>query len=266
MPAINRNITRTIKNTTETTIETQSPSATTLAFNLQTTDNFYIGFKKPFTTRYFCLDTVNATTSIVSIAYWDGDSFEAVEDVIDQTIGFTESGFISWENKTDWRVVAQPGVADVELFWIRLTVSVNLDSGTLLQSVLNLFNDDVMLRQYYPELLSDARWLPPGRTTFIDQFLAAKNLVVQRLKRDQIIDDESQIIDINEVAIAAVYASAHIIFNPISPDEVDRERSKDAKDLMNSELNGVRLDLDLDDTGTIDEGEKDVGNIVFTRG
>lgn len=269
MSAINRNVTRTIKNTTESTYQTQSPSASTLAFNLTTSDAFYIGFKKPFTTRYFQLGTANVSQVTLSIKYWNGTAYTAVEDVIDQTLGLTQSGFISWENLTDWEKVAQTGVADEELYWIKLTVGSSLDAGCTLQSVLNLFCDATMLREYYPELVSDTSYLPPGRSDFMEQFVAGKNRVVQRLKKDKVIEDESQIVDINEVAIAAVHASAYAILiglATLAGDEVSQNRAQMALDSMNQELDSQPLDLDVDDSGIIEDDEKQVGSVVLTRG
>ena len=269
MSAVNRNVTRTIKNSTETTSQTQSVSATTLAFNLTTSEKFYIGFKQPFSTRYFQFGTANASAVTVTLKYWDGATYSTVEDLIDQTAGFTQSGFVSWKNQTDWEKKAQTGISDEELYWIEVTVGTNLDAGCTLQGLVNIFNDSNMLREYYPELVSDTSYLPPSRNDFMEQFVAAKNLVVTRLKKDGIIEDESQIIDINEVAIASVHASAYIILNALATldgSEVAKERAAMALESMNQELNEVKLDLDLDNTGIIEEDEEEVGNIVLTRG
>lgn len=269
MPAINRNVTRTIKVSTETTRQTQSVSGTTLAFNLLTTEKFYVGFYKPFTTRYFSFSTANATAVTVTAKYWDGTTYRVVEDLVDQTVGFTQSGFISWENLSGWEKKAQTGVADEELYWMEFSVGTNLDAGCTLQSVVNIFCDSTMLREYYPELVSDTSYLPPGRTDFMEQFVAAKNRVVQRLKKDGIIEDESQIIDINEVAVAATHATAYVILSGLAVlagDEASQKRADMALDAMNQELNEVKLDLDLDDSGIIEDDEKEVGNTVLTRG
>lgn len=269
MPAVNRNVTRTIKNTTETTRQTQSVSATTLAFNLTTTDEFYIGFKKPFTTRYLAFGTANAAAVTVTVKYWNGTAYAAVEDLVDQTVGFTQSGFLSWKNASDWEKVAQSGVGDEELYWVEVTVGTNLDAGCTLQSVTNLFCDSTMLREYYPELVSDTSYLPPSRSDFMEQFVAAKNLVVSRLKKDGILEDESQIIDINEVAIASVHATAYVILSGLATlagDEAAQKRADMALDSMNQELNEVKLDLDIDNSGIIEADEEEVGNVVWTRG
>lgn len=265
MSAILRNITRTIKNTTETTLQTNSTSADALAFVLLTTDAFYIGASYKFASRYLELGTVNTNPSSLSIKYWNGSSYTAVSDPIDQTLGLTRDGFISWENESDWQKKVQTGVP-IELYWIELTVTADLSAGTTLQSLTNLFCDDVLLRSYYPEVVANTRYLPPGRNNFMDQYVAAKDLVTLRLKQDGIIDDESEILDINEVAVAAVHATAWIILHPIAVDDGDITRAKEAFDNFNRELNKVKLDLDLDNSGVIDDIEKDIGNVFIMRG
>lgn len=266
MSLIRRNVTRTIKNSTETTAQSSTPASSALAFNLQTTDAFYVGYNKPFACRHFNLAVVNSVSSTVSVKYWDGTTWTAVEDLVDQTTGFTASGFISWVNANDWTLYALTPVTDVELYWVKITVSVNLHASTSLQSVLNLFSDDNLLRAYYPELITDTRYLPSSRTDFMEQYLAAKDLVVTRLKQSRILDDESQIIDPNEVAVAATHAAAWIIQSPIARAEGDREAADKAYSQMEAELKLVRFDLDLDNTGIIEEVEKEVGNYFLARG
>lgn len=255
---IYRNRIRTVKNSTETTLETSTISSSTVAFALTTSDYFYVGFHKPFTTRYFQLGTVNSNSITVTVSYWNGTTWTATEDKVDQTLGFTQSGFISWQNNSDWSKKALSPITDVELYWVRLSVSGSLSAGTALQSVLNLFSDDILLRTYYPELLSDSRYLPPNRTNFLEQHEAAKNLVVLRLQQKHAIETESQIIDINEVAVAAVHACAYIILNPIATNDETRERANEAYKAFDNELELSRTSFDVDDTGIITTLEEKV--------
>ena len=266
MSVINRNITRTILDSTETTLQTRSPSSDTLTFELTSSSKFYVGFNYRFTTRYFHFDTLNTTQRTISVKYWNGTAYAAVEDLIDQTLGFTRSGFISWANLSDWVEYAQSPLSDKELYWIEVTVNDSLDAGTKLQSVLNLFSDDDLVRSYYPELISDARYLPPGRDDFIEQHVAAKDLTVLRLKQDGLIEHEGQIIDINEVAVSAVHAFRWIVLNPIAKDDSDKESADKAYDNFIRELNRVKIDVDFDESGIIEEDEEKAGNIVIIRG
>jgi hypothetical protein len=266
MSAILRRITRSILNATEVTYKTDSTSADALSFVLTISDALYLGADKPFASRYFNFATVNTNSVSITIKYWDGSAYVAVEDPIDQTLGFTRSGFVSWQNPGGWTAKVQSGVPVQELYWIKIEVSGSLSAGTSLQSITNLFCDDVLLRSYYPEVVANSRYLPPGRSNFMDQLVAGKDLVALRLKQDGIIEDESEILDINEVAVAATHATAWIILSPIAVDEGDKERAKDAFDSFNRELNKVKLDLDFDNSGHIEDTEKNQGHIFIMRG
>lgn len=265
MSLIRRNATRTILSGAEKTHLTDTPSADTLAFNLTTSSEFYIGFRKPFAARYFAMGTVNAVAATVTLKYWNGSEWASVKDLVDQTLGFSKSGFMAWENEDDWEPKNIDPISDEDnqLYWIQLTVSSNLTSGATLQAVLNLFCDDDLLAQYYPELINDERYLPEGASTFLAQYVAAKDLVVTRLKKAKGITDESQILDPNDVALAAVHAAAYIIMRPIADTDQDRQRAKDAEDEMNKELNNVPIRVDADDSGTFSQSEKEPEGTYF---
>ena len=204
----------------------------------------------------------------ITLKLWDGDAFATeAEDVIDGTEGFTRSGFLSWQvpEATPWRLKKQDPIDDKDLYWVELAVGTNMDAGAQLQLLTNLFTNDELVSAYYPELISDARYLPPGETSFIKQHIAAKDLIVTRLKKSKILRDESQIIDINEVAIAGIHAFAWIVLNPIAIDDDEEDRAKKAFDAMRSELSDISFDLDFDNSGRIEEVEKDAGNIIIPR-
>jgi len=263
MSAINKNITRTILNSTEKTLYTASASADTLSFALTTSDAFYVGYKDKFQSRYFLMSTVSAGSATLTVKYWNGTAYTAVTDLVDQTLGFTRNGFISWTNENDWDLKAQTGVTE-ELYWIEITVSATLTSAVL-QCVENIFCDSVLLRSYYPEIVSDTAYLPPGRSDFMEQYIAAKDLVVTRLKQDKIIENEAQILDINEVAVAATHATAWIILNPIARDDGDKERAANMFKDFNRELTNSKKSFDFDNSGVIDDNEKNVGTVFIAR-
>lgn len=264
MSIVNKNITRTLLNSVEKTLQTASASADALALVMTTSDKLYLGFREKFQTRYFLFATANTNAATLTVKYWDGSAYAEVADVVDQTIGFTRSGFLSWDNIDGWQKNVQLGIT-TELYWIEITVSANLSGGTSLQCIENIFCDETLLRSYYPELVSNTSYLPSGRTSWMEQFIAAKDLVVLRLKQDDIIDDESQVLDVNEVCVAAVHATAWIIINPIARDEGDKERAKQMFNDFNRELNASKKSFDFDNSGKVDEAEKNMGTVFISR-
>ena len=260
---IHRNVTRVLDNTTEVTSTLQNLNSSTVDFVQTTGDFLYIGFQGKFSARYFDLGTVNSNSSTVAIEQWSGSDWVAVKDVVDQTSGFTQSGFISWVNNDQWQTKAQTPVTDREIYWVRLSVSADLSAGTTLQSLTNLYSDDSLLRIYYPEIVSDGRYLPSGRTDFLEQHRAAKDLCVLRLKQRRVIDDESQIIDINPIAVAAVHACALSILRPIEQDGEFIDRVEAA---FNQEINRLDFGVDKDNSGIVSEAErKNVGYTDIIR-
>lgn len=263
---VRRNITRCVLNSSEITDSTSTPTSTAEAFVLTTSDSLYVGFKKPFAYRYFQLGTVNSNSVTLTVSYWDGSSWSDVKDLIDETEGFTKSGYISWQNQTDFDDVKLSPISDVDLYFVRIQVSASLSAGTTLQWVGNTYVTDALLEDYYPELIEDSRWLPPNETSFLRQYVRATDLVTRRLKADGIITDESQVIDPNEVDLAAAHAAAYIIVNGVARSEEERDYAKSLIDSMNAELNKVKLDLDFDGSGIIEEDEKNEGDIFIPRG
>ncbi len=263
---INRRVTRTILETTETTSETQSLSSDALAFVLTDAQKFYVGFQGRFASRHFAMGTANTNAATLTVKYWDGTAFTAVEDLLDQTDGMTKSGFISWQNVQDWVTVEQTPVDDVALYWIEITTDTTFSVGTTLQSVITLFSDDEMLRIFYPELINDATYLPAGRTDFLEQHNAARIKVLRRLKQRNKIQDDEQIIDVNEVAEASVHCAAWMILNPIARSESDQELRDEAFENFEREIRESDIRPDLNKDGVVVEAEREiVRTAIITR-
>jgi len=259
---INRDLTRTILNTTETTQSTSLIGGSALDLVLTTTDYFYVGYHGKFSTRYIEINTANTNASTMSVDYWDGTLWSPVDDLLDQTNNggktFAQSGFISWINKTDWKKRSLTGIdTDVELFWVRISVSADLSAGTKIYSVSNLFSDDGMLSEFYPELVSDTRWLPTGQTNFLKQHHAAKNLIISKLKQRNMIEAESNIIDINPVSIASIHACSMLILTPVATTEAMLEFYNRAKEAFDSELKNININIDVNQDGVVSDFEKE---------
>ncbi len=257
---------RSIYNATEATSKTDSIASDALAFVFTTAEALYLGFHEKFACRYFYLGTLNTNAAVLTIKYWDGSAYSPVEDKVDQTEGLTKSGWLSWKNVSGWAKSTQAPVVDEQLYWIKITTSANFSAGTTIKAILNLFSDAVLLREYYPELISDTRYLPSDRTDFIEQYHAAKNMVVQELIRIDKIKDESQVLNPEVVAIASAHASAYCILNGIpnaSEDLIARKKAVFAD--FEFWIERSKLSLDLDNSGELEEVEENVGTQFFVR-
>lgn len=259
---INRRVTRVVLNTAEITGFLSAANGADYVLALDTPDALYLGFQGKFASRYIQVGTApNDVASDLSVEYWDGSTWNGVDDLVDQTsvggVTLAQSGFISWQNKEDWKASSQAGVdLDIELYWVKLTVSVALNVATTIKSILNIYSDDTLLRMYFPELISDANYLPSGKTNFLDQHIAAKDLVVLRLKQRKIIESEAQIIEANDVSIAAVYAAAMLLLQPIATSESTKTLLEMAKEGFDSEISKVSFAVDSNESGLISDAER----------
>lgn len=248
-----RRVTRCIFSGAEITQSTQDPTGNSTAFVMTTADFLYVGFPGKFAARHFSFGTANTNSSTLTVEYWDGDSWEPIKDLVDETQGFTQDGFVSWVNEDNWATTTVTPIDDVELFYVRFSVSADLSAGTTLNSVLNLYSSDKLLRRYYPELVSDARYLPPGRTNFLEQHLAAKDRVVLRLKQRRVIEDEAQIVDINEVAVAAMYATVLTILTFVDQDDEVLARTSA---FFEREIDDLTKSIDANKDGIVSDSER----------
>lgn len=258
---INRRVTRVLQGSTEITGFLTRPNSANKVVALTTSDFLYLGFHGQFSSRYFQVGVANAVVSTLSVQYWNGSAWNAVDDLVDQTsvggAAFAQSGFISWENKSDWVKSTQTGLdADVSLYWVRLSVSANLTGTTALKSILSIYSDDTLLAAYFPELVSDTNYLPSGKVNFLDQHVAAKDMVVLRLKQRKLIDDEAQVIDANDVAIAATYACAKLILQPIATSEASQALLAMSAAGFDAEISKVTFEVDQDADGIVSDAER----------
>lgn len=261
-----RNLLRAILNTTEATKKIQSIASDALSFVFLTTDSLYLGFPEKFATRYFVMGQVNSNAATLTVEYWTGSVWASVEDLTDETAGLTSSGWLSWKNVSGWQKKNQSPIVNELLYWIRIKTSANFSTGTTIQAILNLFCDANSLAEFYPELVSDTRYLPPGRSTFNEQFNAGKNMVVQALIQKEMILDESQILVIDEVKIPAVHATAYCILNGIpNPSEDIVDRKTQAMKDMYFWIDQGRFSFDMNKTGDVEEQEKSVGTLFWPR-
>lgn len=263
---INRRVIRTVLNSDETTKQTTSIKDDPLLFEVTDADAFYVGFYGRFSSRYIAMDEVNTNDVSVSVKYWNGTTWVAVQDLIDQTSGFTSSGFLHWQNQDDWELKVLDPITDQELYWVKIEVDDDLSDDTAIEAVLDLYCDDEIVRPYYPELISDARYKPSGATNFLEQYVAAKDLVVLKLKQRRLIQDESQVIDINAVAIAAVHAFAWVLLHPIASSDSQRQMRDDAKSAFELEIQETNFSVDANKDGIVSDVERiDVREFLFRR-
>ena len=145
-----------------------------VSLELADTDYLYVGYYKKFKQFYVELDPVNTESNELGMEYWNGTSWAALV-AVDETLGFTKSGFIYFDRPTDWEE------ADVDgdtRFYIRLQPSVSHSVGTILQGLGVLFSNDLDLIGIRSNIVSKHN----NGDSWIGKHEAARKLIIQKIR------------------------------------------------------------------------------------
>ena len=239
------------------------------AFSLVLTtseDNLYIGYFKPINAVYIETGTANTNSTDLTLKYYNGTSFTAVSDFIDESKGITRSGFVRWDrNLTD---ETKTTVNSSEKYWYQLSYDATFSAGTTIQGLNIVFADDQDLKTRVPAITS-SKFLPSGETTQILAHVAARDEIIQQLRNHgkfmqsvanaEFKDvDAFSLLEIEQIREAAKFKALQIIFEDLtdSPEDIYMERAKMYKSEFDRAMNLFFLSLDSDDDGFLDRGEE----------
>ena len=227
-----------------------------------TEDYFYMGFSKPFGAAFFKFVTANTNTNEFAAEYYDGTAWQTLS-VTDETQGFTRSGFMYWD-KSNMNSVEIDGNTR---YYIRIRPSAD-HTATSFRAANLIFSDDNALKQEFFEI-DNSNLLPPGESDHVVNHVAARNVIVQKLRNlgyiktnadsvDKIIT-QWDLIDIFEIKQAATMLALSKIFFNLS-DSVDDnwwQKYREYQDKFEEMFKLATLSIDLDDDGVDDNRETD---------
>ncbi len=220
-------------------------------------DYIYIGYDKPISAVYIDFTTVGSNASL-TVEYYNGTTFTSIDNLDDDTKGFSRNGFIQWSRNQEAEESTE--VNSATKYWYRIKPSIN--QSIVMTGISIVFNDLQDLKVEYEDidLVSD-------ETPTINSFVNARNNIIQGLRnkgnaKSSITGGIEQlspwdILDSTEVRQAAVYFCMYKWFFHKSDTSEDVWADKSAYYLVqyNSAIDLARISLDLDDDGLADSGE-----------
>jgi hypothetical protein len=228
-------------------------------------DSIYVGFYKPINVFYTELGTVNTNANTMTVKYYNGTAFTACDGLYDDTKGLARSGFTRWGRGQ--ATEAKTTINSVELFWYKIDLSV--DSSAMVIDGMNIvFSDDQDLKR---ELFEISKYLPSGETSHILSHVSARDEIIQNLNIIGKIKIDSvsgwaegitafDLLDVSEVKLASTYLVLSKIMFAAS-DEVDDSymiKSERYSKLSGNIINNIKLKVDRDDDGKVDQSENAV--------
>lgn len=198
-------------------------------------DYLYIASDFPFNHVYFNFaDTVNTIPTGMNIDYFSTNDWVPVVNKIDGTESFTKSGFVEFtpnkDNSWDRESTNYGGdliqdlstITVYDMYWCRISFDQDLELFDF-NWIGNLFSDDNDLFSEYP-IFADQTFLTAfaaGKIDWKEQHVKASELIIQELKRKNIIFGSEQILDRYVLMPASVAKTAEIIYNAFGRDYND---------------------------------------------
>lgn len=241
---------------------------------LEVGDYLYIGQVSPFNHLYFNVSVVNTETSVLSAQLWDGDGWEDVAEIVDETEGFSASGYITWtpDKESSWirddtNEMDSPltTVKIYDRYWMRLTTDVAFSNTTALSWTGNLFCSEQELFAEYPSFSRSSylgAW-ESGKTTWEEQRVTVSSMVSDDLVSKNIINNSGQVIERYQLRDAAVAKAAIIIFAALGDDYID-DYEKAVKE-YNKRINKDIFRVDENNNGRISPQENLIRQGRLTR-
>jgi hypothetical protein len=258
-----------VSNVIEITKQMNKYKSETYALTVTSSDAIYIASDFPLNHFFIKMGAVvNEAASEMIIDYWTGQGWEPVVNKNDYTEAFSQSGFVeftpdrdvSWNrentNSNGQSIVGLESVIVYDKYWIRISFTNSLDAAIELEWLGNLFSEDDDLFAEYP-IFNDQTFLTAfesGKIDWEEQHVKAASLIIQDLKRSNVIIGAEQILDRSILAPASVCKVAEIIFNAFGKDY--QEQLTRARDEYLRRIDLSRYVVDTNNNGIEDLVDK----------
>jgi hypothetical protein len=202
-------------------------------------DYIYIGNTVPFNNFYLKMSTASVASTTMTIEYWSGSSWTNVVEIIDETQGLTQNGYITFvpDRDTAWdrsntsgqgqTITELSSVTIYDKYWIRISFNNDLTDNCIISWVGQKFSDDNDLGSEYPDLTRSSvlTAFESGKTDWEEQHVRAAEIIVKDLIAKQIIFNRGQILERNSFMLPSVSKVSEIIYNSFGDDYIDQKKA-----------------------------------------
>lgn len=252
--------------------------AETIAGFIAAEDYLYIGNVAPFNHFYIKLGaTANTTTTTMSIEYWGGREWESTVEIIDETDGLQQSGFVTFvpDRNEGWHqedtsgsgstITGLTSIVVYDLYWARIKLSADMDPNVILSWIGQKFsNDDDMNAEYVDLNRSDMKTAyEAGKTDWEEQHVRAAEVIIKELISSNIVWSKNQVLERQTFMLPSVSKCAEIIYSGFGDDYADQKET--SRKEYKSRLNLGIYNTDINKDGKLDEKEMRAQQGFFSR-
>ena len=212
--------------------------STNLDLALTTTDYIYLGQYFAFNNFFINLDTANASTSILSLEYWNGSEWKSALDLLDGTslsgVTLSQSGVVQfspdrlygWNRVSDTSEASAPtemqSLTIYNMMWLRFKPTINIDALTDAFSISYAFTSSQQLNNHDIEINNYYDRFAVGKTDWNNEIVTASRYLVADLKRKNIVQDHAQILRFDDVSLACEWKTLEHIYNNMGKAYVEK--------------------------------------------
>lgn len=234
-------------------------------------DAIYLGSRFPFNSRYFKVATANVAAATPTVAYWDGNKFQPVVELTDETsaagVPLAQSGHLTWTTNRDFGWALEDTTEDIpelanlviyDQYWIKITFSADVTADIAWAG--HMFGSDEDIGSEYPDLLraNFKTAFESGKTDWEEQRVRASKLILDDLVNANLLRDGNQLLERREMRYAMVSKTAVLIYSAMGDDYVD-DVLRSQKEYTGRFKKSV-LSIDRNNNANLDRGEVGVKN------
>lgn len=219
--------------------------------NYESGDYLYVASEFPFNHFWIRVLIGSLSTAEMSVDYYS-NGWNSVVDIQDETLGLSADGFVEFtpNKQSHWQKKDSQdlGLSFVcyDRYWLRISFDSPLEAT--LDFIGSKFSDDTDLYSEFPVFdSSDYKTaFKTGKTDWDEQHVRAAELVVQDLKKKNIIFGGEQILSRDILTPAAIQKTAEIIYNGFGNDFVNQKEQARTEYARRLDLSQFSTDVNND--------------------
>lgn len=259
---------------TDISNDMRSFSTDEVDFVLLDNQTFRVGFRKAFSLIYFEISSPNQNQSVLSMQYNDGNGLKDLK-IIDETRGFSKSGFILFERPED---IVDTEFENISKKFLEIKTDTSFSAETKLKGVGIVFcneQDVIDIRSNVIKLNNGNSLINKialARDHIINEYNQQGNFKISKDRSNSLQNglvlseiNEFDFLKIDSLRLACAYLAIALLFIEEKSDKEDdkwivqgRRFRKTAGQRMTSHF----LNLDLDDDGIADIEETNAISVI----
>lgn len=234
---------------------------------LSPTNYLYVSQPHPFNNFHVWNKVPNDVASKIQVEYWDGTSWRMVVDIIDVTSQggktLSRSGVVIFTPDPDkqWQAIDKSDeIAELstlkiyDSYWLRVSTDNAINVASEIEELSFCFATSDLIPDLDFEVEQYKASFYEGKSDWTEELMTASKMVIDDLKKHNVIRERGQLLKIEELALPTVYRALMIIYKHIGRSFL--EKLNDTRKDYERSLAFGNFTLDKNKNASVDPEEK----------